>query len=198
MEKLKQLKALPWKIILPVAVLVITLALNIWLGCMPVFKGKYVNKREGVTTSIRFYDNTFYSTSKRNDEVYERNGFYVADKDGVYCDTYGSSSHSEFDRESVFSFYYEDTEYTGYSYIKIKVRYVCAEAVILQIVYIAIMLGCLIFLTHIWLRTKNQDNIITTEDSRDEIEKPWDESNGDWVQDEEGNWKYISGEEESE
>lgn len=26
-------------------------------------------------------------------------------------------------------------------------------------------------------------------------EKPWDESNGKWIQDEEGNWKFISDEE---
>lgn len=197
MERLKQLKSLPWKIILPVAVLVITLALNIWLGCMPVFKGTYVNKKEGKINRITFYNDNFSFEQKDGDNFWLGYGFCYSTKEEIklykiWGGTYslfpdGTTSQVSFKRSSVFSFYYEDTEYTGHSYRKIEVRYVCAEAVILQIVYIAIMLGCLIFLAHVWLQMP--DN---TKDEQ------CDESKGDGVQDEEGNRKYISNEEESE
>lgn len=168
MERLKQLKALPWKIILPVAVLVITLALNIWLGCMPVFKiGAYVGNTKHWSIQINFNETTYSGIERVKISNYNRDegyikiyGFYYVDNKYIKFDgaqgslyeneetniifSFGKEYNDVYDKHSVFSI--STTKYIGQSaysdrYEEINCINWCA--VFLQIIYLFVYIFCL-------------------------------------------------------
>ena len=90
----EKLKKCPWKVIVSVVVFVVTLALNIWLVCMPVFKGSpYRAKTEDGAVKITFYDTTYKIGTRESYEC----GFYVANKECVKMEGYSTG-----ERKSVF------------------------------------------------------------------------------------------------
>lgn len=171
MERLKQLKSLPWKIILPVAVLVITLALNIWLGCMPVFKGgAYVGNTEHWGIKINFNETTYCGIEQVKISNYNRAegyikiyGFFYVDNMHVKFDgaqgslyeneetniifSFGKEYNDVYDRHSVFAI--STTKYIGqsaYSDRYEKINCINWSAVFLQIFYVIIFIVCLNFI----------------------------------------------------
>lgn len=151
MEKVKLIFNKFVKPFMPIVFFII-LSLNIWLVCMPVFNGEYTNNKEGVKTKLTFYGNNFDLTEKYveedNEKQFKCSGFYSTknavislnrvstwsfDKSHLFKDN--TTYYCEFKRRSVFSFYIEEMEYTGYSYRKVDRVYTCVGAIVLQVFY---------------------------------------------------------------
>lgn len=166
------------KIITAIALIVIIIAviLNIVLLSSDIFKSTYTYRDGNSITKITFYDNTYTSITTERMQITGTNlGFYqyipkVKYKETEYDTLILQSVKGNsvgYRRNSVFSFTYApDSEN--------EETYTCGVAIFLQVLYILLILGSIIFLLvyHKPLSDKNIQNKMHKEmtDSLDNIE----------------------------
>ena len=139
------------KIVIAIAaiVLVISVVLNITLLCTDIFDGTYTKFKNGYSTKITFFDNTYSSVSQKNGQITSTDfGFYQyipsskynkAEYNTLILESNKSNSSTGYKRNSVFSITYAPDGEDA-------VTYTCSTAIFLQVLYALLILGSMIFI----------------------------------------------------
>lgn len=194
----EKLKKCPWKVIVSVAVFVVTLALNIWLLCMPVVKfGTYKGKSDHWSIEISFSKNTFFIVEKPKGNNADttisrvRYGLYYIDGDYVKMDgatgmlgttedldamdSFGKEDYKTYAKpQNVFTIpesrYYSATVWTGGYESMNCVNY---EAVFLQVFFAIVYLISVIAIIKMIVtrvRTKRSEKLQNTDVNKKEVD----------------------------
>lgn len=165
----EKLKKCPWKVILSVAVFVVTLALNIWLLCMPVFKGSpYRGKSDGFLRKTTFYDATYSGVEVIEQDSYLVVGFYVVENERVSLGGYAYLKENQvsvalFGQQDSFSYNRKNVFLLMQTWNSKEVKYYNAGAIALQTFYAVVMLVsvvCVFRFSSAFIKTRDKKSDI--------------------------------------